>query len=127
MNLESLKSSDIAVLTCLQGEIIRSQDLSNPTVMNLYLRIIEQKSKLLALEFAKLEKNFQAYRRLTDSLIQAISGGLGSKSSSDGMGLIANAMIDFFTESDPLVNDLGITPENHEVIKLLKARLESFQ
>lgn len=127
MNLESLKSSDIAILTHLQGEIVRSSDLTNPTVMTLYLRIVEQKSKLMGLEFAKLEKNFQAYRKLTDSLIHAISGGLGSKSSSDGMSLIANAMIEFFTESDSLVTDLGITSDNQEVIKLLKVRLESSQ
>lgn len=127
MNLESLKCSDIAILTHLQGEIIRSRDLANPTVMTLYLRIIEQKSKLMALEFGKVERNFQAYRKLTDSLIQAISGGLGSKSSTDGMSIIATAMIEFFTESDPLIDDLGITSENQEVIRLLKSRLESSQ
>jgi len=127
MNLESLKCSDIAILTHLQGEIIRSHDLANPTVMTLYLRIIEQKSKLMGLEFAKLEKNFQAYRKLTDSLIQAISGGLGSKSSTDGMAIIATATIEFFTESDLLISALGITSENQEVIKLLKNRLESLQ
>ena len=81
----------------------------------------------MGLEFAKVERNFQAYRKLTDSLILAISGGLGSKSSTDGMGIIATAMIEFFTESDHLIDDLGITSENQEVIKLLKSRLESSQ